>query len=130
MENGKIQPYKGRQKKRILLLSRGELEIHEIFSEERYAMKKTSWGVRVFGFFLIFLAVIATENLLKIGEKEKLKQNFSFVNNFELFVASSSRLMYFSLDPAHKLKGYLRVAAIFAVSVCVIRQSLHHLFSN
>lgn len=63
--NGKIQPYKSRLKKEIILLSKGELTIDEIFRVEHYTVRKKTWIVRLFGFALIFFAVIATENLLK-----------------------------------------------------------------
>lgn len=63
--NGKIQPYKSRLKKDIILLSKGELTMDQIFSEEHKTLRKKTWIIRFFGFALIFFAVISTENLLK-----------------------------------------------------------------
>lgn len=65
LTNGKIQPYKSRLKKKIILLAKGELTIDDIFSNEHYVVRKKTWIVRLFGFALIFFGVISTESLLK-----------------------------------------------------------------
>lgn len=65
LTNGKIQPYKSRLKKEIILLAKGELTIDEIFREEHHTVRKKTWIIRMFGFALIFFGVIATESLLK-----------------------------------------------------------------
>lgn len=64
--NGKIQPYKSSLKKQIILLARGELSLEAIFKKEHYAVTKTTWIVRFFGFVLIFFAVLSTEGILKL----------------------------------------------------------------
>ena len=64
--NGKIEPHKSRLKKDIILLSKGELTINEIFKEEHHTVRKKTWIIRLFGFALIFFGVISTESLLKI----------------------------------------------------------------
>lgn len=63
--NGKIQPYKSKLKKEILLLAKGELTIDEIFKEEHHTVRKKTWYIRLFGFTLFFFAVISTESLLR-----------------------------------------------------------------
>lgn len=65
LTNGKIQPYKSRLKRDIILLAKGELTIDEIFKAEHYTVRKKTWMVRLFGFALFFFAVISTEKLLK-----------------------------------------------------------------
>lgn len=64
--NGKVQPYKSRLKKDIILLAKGELTIDQIFSKEHHTLRKKTWTIRFFGFALIFFAVLSTENFLKI----------------------------------------------------------------
>lgn len=69
--NGKIQPYKSNLKREIILLAKGELTIEEIFKEEHHSVRKKTWIIRVFGFTLIFFAVISTESLLRVCKCER-----------------------------------------------------------
>lgn len=68
LTNGKIQPYDSKLRKRIILLSKGELTIDQIFKEEHHSVRMKTWMVRLFGFAMIFFAVISTESLLRLGK--------------------------------------------------------------
>jgi hypothetical protein len=105
--NGKIEPYKSKMMRDIILLRKGEMSIDDIFSSEHSSVWRKTWYVRLFGFILILFGVIATESLLKLFEHSRL-----------------SFLCPASIDP---LKSYIKIAGILTISVCVIRQSLHYI---
>ncbi|CRL06300.1 CLUMA_CG019018, isoform A [Clunio marinus] len=105
--NGKIEPYKSNLKKKIILLSKGELTIEEIFKEEHYAVRKKTWIIRLFGFVLIFFGVISTSSLLRVFNR--------------------SRLSFLSPNPSCQLRSNIQIAGIFTITICILRQSLHYL---
>lgn len=71
--NGKVKPYKSSLKKEIILLAKGELSLEAIFKEEHYAVKKTTWIVRLVGFALMFFAVLATESILRLRKFNRVR---------------------------------------------------------
>lgn len=69
--NGIVQPYESKYgTKKILLISKGEKSIDDIFRDKHVAVQKKTWMVRLFGFAMLYFAVLSTESLLRLGESE------------------------------------------------------------
>uniref|UniRef100_A0A336LMM0 CSON013011 protein n=1 Tax=Culicoides sonorensis TaxID=179676 RepID=A0A336LMM0_CULSO len=64
LENNKIVPFKSKLGKKILILYKGEFDLHDVFDKEHRSQKLTAWGFRFIGFVLIFFAVTCTSHLL------------------------------------------------------------------
>jgi hypothetical protein len=126
LTNGKIQPYKSNLKKEILLLSRGELTIDQIFREEHHTVRKKTWFIRFFGFVLIFFGVISTNDLLRVCEL-KFNENLDMENNFNfIFLVARTRFSFLCPNPRKQFKSNLKIAAILTATICVLRQALHY----
>ncbi|KAG5672834.1 hypothetical protein PVAND_002924 [Polypedilum vanderplanki] len=106
-EKGIIVPYV-RKNKKILLLSKGRLSIDDIFHQEHFSTSKEVWFTRLFGFFLIMFSIISTENINRVAFS---RTPFSFL----------------ILDNNKKLRSILKIAALFTITICIFRQSLHYL---
>lgn len=106
---GKIVPFTSKnQKRKILLLAKGDLSVDTIFHQEHASVWKELWFSRLFGFILITFSVIAMENVYRITFS---RTSFSFLVP----------------DPNRQLRSYLKISLTITISICVIRQLLHYL---
>lgn len=78
-KNGRIIPHViPNHKRKLLLLSKGDLSVEDIFHQEHQGVWKELWFSRVFGFVVIMFSVIAMENIYRITCESttlKLKRN-------------------------------------------------------
>jgi hypothetical protein len=73
LQNNKIVPYITRLNKQILIVYKGELSLQEVFKLEKHQSIKLTWGFRLFGWMLLFLATSCTASLLHYMCKFLLK---------------------------------------------------------
>lgn len=71
--NGKIIPYiPPKQRKPILLLSKGDISMDDIFNQEHASIWKELWFSRFFAFIVFILSVMSMENVYRITCKALL----------------------------------------------------------
>lgn len=97
-----------KNRRKILLLSKGKVSIDDIFHQERMGKRKEMWFTRVFGFLLVMFSVISTENLLRV----------TFARTFFSFLIP---------DPSQQLRSYIKIAGILTLTICLSRQIFHYL---
>ncbi|GAB0089911.1 Transmembrane protein 43 homolog [Sergentomyia squamirostris] len=70
LEKGVIVPYQTSLKSNVLLVSKGQLTLTEVFKLEHRSQRMTTWTIRFAGWLLLFFAATATASVIHVALSE------------------------------------------------------------
>ncbi|KAL9701928.1 hypothetical protein quinque_005369 [Culex quinquefasciatus] len=102
LENGKIVPYEATNARKVLLITKGELSLHDTFKQEHNSKRIMTWGWRFVGWIMLFISATCSASILKnITAQSRLLRQFvpdaSFPVSTNLAMAFSLALVVISI---------------------------------